>query len=213
MASREKRAEPRPAPRLYLITPVVADPADFAPRLRAALASAEIAAVLLRLADGDERTLINDIKALAPTLQEAAAALLIDGHADLVARGGADGAHLTGIEAFNAALEALKPDRIAGVGGLPTRHDVMVAAEAGAAYVMFGGPDLELALTKDRVAWCAEVFELPCVAYARSPAEIEPLVRAGADFISLDYVWQNSDGIEQALREAAAQLRIPEPAE
>src|SRR5690242_13111696 len=79
MASREKRAEPRPAPRLYLITPVVADPADFAPRLTAALAGAEIAAVLLRLADGDERTLINAIKALAPTVQDAAAALLIDG--------------------------------------------------------------------------------------------------------------------------------------
>ena len=33
-------------------------------------------------------------------------------------RAGADGAHLTGIEAFAAALAKLKPDRIAGCGGL-----------------------------------------------------------------------------------------------
>ena len=58
----------------------------------------------------------------------------------LAARAGADGAHLTGIEAFAAALGALKPDRIAGAGGLRSRHDAMLAAEAGADYVMFGEP-------------------------------------------------------------------------
>ena len=210
MASREKQAEPRPVPCLYLITPIVADAAEFSPRLADALAGAEVAAVLLRLADGDERTLINRIKAIAPVTQNAGAALLIDNRADLVARGGADGAHLNGIDAFNAALEQLKPDRIAGAGGLMTRHDVMVAAESGADYVMFGGPGIELAPVKDRVKWCAEVFELPCVGYARSATEIEPLVTAGADFIALDYVWESSGGTEQAMREAAAQLRAPE---
>jgi len=210
MGSRDKQAEPRPAPRLYLISPIVAEAAEFVPPLADALAGAEIAAVLLRLADGDDRTLINRIKTIAPAAQNASAALLVDGHADLVARGGADGAHLNGIAAFNAALEQLKPDRIAGAGGLMTRHDVMVAAEAGADYVMFGGPDIDLAAAKDRVSWCAEVFELPCVGYARSASEIAPLVMAGADFIALDYVWQGSGSIEQVLREAAAQLRCPE---
>ena len=210
MASREKQAQPRPTPRLYLITPIVGGAADFAPQLTDALAGADIAAVLFRLADSDERALINRIKALAPIAQDAGAAFLIDGHADLVARSGADGAHLTGIDEFNAAREQLKPDRVAGAGGLTTRHDVMVAAEAGADYVMFGGPDIELAVTKDRVSWCAEVFELPCVAYARSATEIEPLVMAGADFIALDYVWQASAGVKQALREAASRLRAPE---
>jgi len=210
MASRDKKAEPRPAPRLYLITPIVGDAAEFAPRLTGALAGAEVAAVLLRREAADERTLINCIKALAPIAQDAGAALLIDGHADLVARGGADGAHLTGIDAFNATRDQLKPDRIAGTGGLATRHDVMLAAEAGADYVMFGGPDIEFAATKDRVTWCAEVFELPCVAYARSGIEIGPLVAAGADFIALDYVWQVSSDLTQALRAATAQLRAPE---
>jgi len=44
------------------------------------------------------------------------AALLLDGHIELVARAGADGAHLTGIAAMEEALPTLKPDRIAASG-------------------------------------------------------------------------------------------------
>ena len=127
-----------PAPRLYLVTPPIDDAAAFSRELSVALGAADIAAVLLRLAPSDERTLINRVKALAPVVQDKGAALLLDGHADIVARGGADGAHLTGIEAFTAALGTLKPARIAGCAGLASRHDAMTAAEQGADYVMFG---------------------------------------------------------------------------
>src|SRR5207253_10065755 len=78
---------------------------------------------------------------LAPAIQNAGAALLLDGHVELVARAGADGAHLTGITALEEALPSLKPDRIAGLGGLATRHDSMLAGELGADYVLFGEPD------------------------------------------------------------------------
>ena len=138
--SRPKQADPRPAPRLYLVTPPIVEAQAFSARLAAALAAGDVAAVLLRLAAADERTQINRAKARAPVVQDKGAALLLGGHADLVARAGADGAHLTGIADFTAALEQLKPERIVGVGGLPTRHDAMVAAEAGADYVMFGEP-------------------------------------------------------------------------
>ena len=57
------------APRLYLITPIVADPAAIGDRLDAALAVTDTAAVLLRLAATDERTLINGVKAVASTVQ------------------------------------------------------------------------------------------------------------------------------------------------
>ena len=60
------------------------------------------------------------------------------------------------------------------------------------------------------MSWCAELFELPCIAYARSTLEIAPLVGAGADFIALDFIWQSSGDVKQALREAAAELRAPE---
>ncbi len=220
MAARPKSAAPRPAPRLYLIAPPVgdADARAFAGAVAQALAAADVAAVLLRLADGDERSLINRIKTVAPAVQDKGAALIVDGHADLVARGGADGAHLTGVAAFNDALEHLRPDRIAGCGGLASRHDAMTAAEAGADYVMFGEPDAAghrpgFAAVDERVAWWAEVFEVPCVAYAATPDEVAPLVKAGADFIALgDWLWRDPDAVAATLARIAPLLRLPEPA-
>jgi thiamine-phosphate pyrophosphorylase len=213
MASRPKQAEPRPAPRFYLVTPPVSDTSGFAPALAAALDAADIAAVLLRLADGDERSLINRIKDLAPRVQDKGAALLLDGHADLVARGGADGAHLTGIDAFNTALDQLKPERIVGVGGLVSRHDAMVAAEAGVDYVMFGGLGATAAATQERIAWWAELFEAPCVGYASAASAIAPLVSAGADFIALDFIWHDPRGAAASIEDAAVHMRLSEPAQ
>ena len=218
MASRPKHPDPRPAPRLYLVTPVVADATAFSGSLAAALAAGDVAAVLLRLAKADERTQINIAKALASVVQDKDAALLIDGHADLVARAGADGAHATGMAAFGEAIERLKPDRIVGVGGLTTRHDAMVAAEAGTDYVMFGEPGTSgerpsLEAIEERVAWWAEVFECPCVGYAGSHEEIAPLVKAGADFVALgDWLWHDPQGIAAATIRAAGELRLPESA-
>src|ERR1700710_2709344 len=126
-----KPAPPRPVPRLYLATPIVDDPSQLAARLPALLAGADIAAVLLRLKPADPRSMISRIKALAPAVQDSGAALLIEGNAELVARSGADGAHLVGIAAMQEALPTLKPDRIAGVGGLLTRHDSLSAGGAG----------------------------------------------------------------------------------
>ncbi|MDP2410982.1 MAG: thiamine phosphate synthase [Pseudolabrys sp.] len=216
MASRPKQAEPRPVPRLYLMTPRVDDSATFTTALTAALTAGDVAAVLLRLAEADERTLINRAKALGDVVQKTGAALLLDGAVDLVARAGADGAHLSGIDDFTGALERLKPERIAGVGSLDTRHDAMTAAEAGADYLMFGDPDRhgerpDFAAIVERVAWWAEVFEAPCVAYAASIAEIEPLVTAGADFIALgDWVWGDPEAVAVTIADAAQYMRLPE---
>ena len=211
MSTRPKNAAPRPAPRLYLVTPPVDDAQAFAPQLEAAMAAGDVAAVLLRLADADERTQINRAKALGRIVQDKDAALLLDGHAELVARAGADGAHLAGIGEFTEALETLKPERIAGAGHLETRHDAMTAAEQGADYVMFGEPDESdhraFDAIEERVAWWAEVFEAPCVGFAASADEVPALVKAGADFIALgDWVWADSRGVAVCVAETAAHL-------
>lgn len=182
--------------------------------LLAAFDSADIAAVLMRLPDDDERALINRVKAIAPTVQKADAALILDGHEGIVARSGADGAHLTGIAAFEDSVGSLKPDRIAGIGGLETRHDAMVAAEAGADYVMFGDnarPSLEALI--ERVSWWADVFEIPCVAFATALSEITPLVDAGADFVALgDAVFADPRGVARAIADAGSRLSFAEAA-
>jgi thiamine-phosphate pyrophosphorylase len=205
----------RPAPRLYLVTPTVEDAAAFARPLAEALGAADVAAVLLRLKDADERTLINRVKALAPVVQGRDAALLLDGRPAIAARGGADGAHLTGLAEFMAAIESLKPARIAGCGGLASRHDAMTAAERGADYVMFGEPHdgqrPSFEAIRERVAWWAEVFEVPCVAFACALDEIAPLAAAGADFVAVgDQVWDHPRGAAAATAEAAQRLAAAE---
>lgn len=211
-----RKTEPqRVAPRVYLVTAPVTDAAAVAGLLADALKGADVAAVLVWLADGDERTQINRIKTLVAIVQEAGAALLLDGHAGIVARAGADGAHLSGIDAFQAALSTLKPQRIAGCGGLETRHDAMLAAESGADYVMFGEPDANgqrpsFEAVLDRIEWWAEVFEVPCAAYAASLDEAEELARAGADFVAVgEAIWRDAAALAEAVRRLAVAEPVP----
>jgi thiamine-phosphate pyrophosphorylase len=201
----------KPAPRLYVITPAASDPASLAGVLGDVLGAADVAAVLLRLEDADERSLISRIKAAAP-VQAMGAALILDGRPGIAARAGADGAHLAGPESLRAALPSLKPDFIAGAGRLHSRHDAMVAAEAGADYVMFGEPDAagqhpSRDAVIERVAWWAEVFEVPCVGYAPALDAIDALVAAGADFVAIgDALFEDPRGPKAAAAEAAALL-------
>jgi thiamine-phosphate pyrophosphorylase len=217
MAS-QRPDETRPAPRLYLVTPLLADPSAIAEGIDAALRATDVAAVLVRLADDSESTLIKRVKALGPAIQNAGAALILDNRADLVARAGADGAHLTGIAEFEAAVGSLKPDRIAGAGGVATRHDAMLAAEHGADYVMFGEPGEDgvappFEQTLERIAWWQEVFQTPCVGYAASLDDVGPLAQAGADFVALgDFVFGGTRPVSQAVMEAAALLTAMEAA-
>ena len=217
-SAQDERGARRPLPRLYLITPVVEDAAAFIGVLRDAIGATDVAAVLLRLKPAGERDLINRIKILAPIAQQKDAALLLDGQAEIAARAGADGAHLTGIEAFLAAVESLKPARIAGCDGMSSRDDAMLAGERGADYVMFGEPKPDgyrpsFETVIERIEWWAELFTVPCVAFAVESHEIGPLVAAGADFIAVgDGIWSDPRGAAAALAEASRQLAAPEPA-
>jgi thiamine-phosphate pyrophosphorylase len=200
-------------PRLYLATPVVDDPSSLAASLPGLLAGADVAAVLVRLTPSDPRSMISRVKALAPAIQNAGAALLLDNQVEIVARAGADGAHVSGIKALEEALPTLKPDRIAGVGGLATRHDSMTAGELGADYVLFGEPDQDgrrpsVEAIAERLGWWAELFEPPCVGYAATRDEAHQFARAGADFVLVgDLVWADPRGAAAALVELGQTLR------
>jgi thiamine-phosphate pyrophosphorylase len=199
-------------PRLYLVTPHLGDTAPFIHGLGAALDAGDIAAILLRLEGADERTLIGRVKSVAAIVQRRDVALILDGFPQIAVRAGADGAHLTGTEALTDALSALKPDLIAGAGGLRSRHDAMLAAETGADYVMFGEADSRggrppFAATVERLEWWAELFQAPCVGYAANLDEVGPLAKAQTDFVALgDWIWTNEQTPAAAV--AAATERI-----
>ena len=208
-----KPVPPPPAPRLYLATPMTDAPASLAASLPGLLEANDVAAVLLRVRETDPRSMIAVIKALAPAVQKGGAALLVDGFPDLVARSGADGAHLKNLAALEEALPTLKPDRIAGVSGLDTRHDSMAAGEAGADYVLFGEPDAKgerpsTDAVAERLGWWAELFEPPCVGFAVSVEEAEQFAAAGADFVLVDdFIWNDPRGPAAALSDVSAALR------
>jgi thiamine-phosphate pyrophosphorylase len=217
MASRQEARHTRPVPRLYLVTDIVDDGLVLAPGFTEALTAGDVAAVMLRLpTDLEPAALTRRVEAVARPIHTAGAALILDGHPEFVARSVADGAHLTGVDILKAEIGQLKPDRIAGAGGLRTRHDAMLAAELGADYVMFGEPSGSgtnpgFAAVLERVAWWSEVFEVPCVGFANSLEEVGPLVQAGADFIALgEFVWKDGDGPAALIREAARHLRLVE---
>jgi thiamine-phosphate pyrophosphorylase len=88
----------------------------------------------------------------------------------------------------------------------------MVVAEAGADYVMFGEPDQgqhrpSLEAIVERVAWWADVFEVPCVGFAGDLEEVAPLAQAGAEFIALgDWIFAYPEGVGVAVAEANRRL-------
>jgi len=206
-----------PVARLYLITPVLED-ASFAPQLAEACATGAVAAVLLRLAAADERTLTNQVKALAPAAQEHGAAVIVttEGKADLAtvaARGGADGVHIAGDPALARELrDRLKEGRALGAGQIRTKDDAMNLGEAGVDYLLFGEPRPDGSLPSlesvvDRASWWAEIFETPCAAYAPSLEAVEALAATHAEFIALgDAVWSDERGPAAAVRAASASL-------
>ncbi|PZU86330.1 MAG: thiamine phosphate synthase [Chelatococcus sp.] len=198
-----------PPTRLMLVTPPVADAEAMAFRLMQALAGGDVAAVLLRLAEGDERTQIGRIKRLAGPVQAGNAALVVETAPVLAVRGGADGVHVTaGVESIGDARGTLKSERIVGAGNLRARHDAMDVGEAGVDYVMFGEPRPDgtlppLPAVIERAGWWAEIFETPCVAYAPDIAAVAALAETGAEFVALgDWAFDEASDIRALVAEA-----------
>jgi thiamine-phosphate pyrophosphorylase len=59
----------------------------------------------------------------------------------------------------------------------------------------------------ERVGWWAEIFNVPCVAFAASLDEVPALVKTGADFIALDQAAWSAEQPLAALTQATTHLR------
>jgi thiamine-phosphate pyrophosphorylase len=164
-----------------------------AARLSAALEAATIATVLIR-APKNSAPDAAAAKALVELAHRSGVPALIVGDPALVRSTAADGIHLTtgDLATYEAARSALGNARIIGVHPGVSRHDAMTAAEAGADYIAFGAPlhlndrDKGRQRRDDLVAWWAEIFQVPCVAFdVDTRDEAEALARSGADFVAI----------------------------
>ena len=200
------------SPRLYLIAPQNPDMEIFLPLLDQVCAAADIASLLLPLPSGDFRSRINFIKSVIPVTQRYDIAVVVtsdDDDDELVRtalRGGADGIHLDGNhQKLKDFREELGTEYILGAGGVITRDDAMLAGEKGADYIWFGNrkeTDELSSLTqrKDNVSWWAEIFEPPCVTYARTWDEVDIIAGAKAEFVAAgNLIWNDTEGAAAAI--------------
>ena len=164
-------------------------------RLAAALAAADLASVLIVPPAGRALEAAT-ARPLVELARRRRAAALIAADAPLARRLGADGVHLGSSAdpdgAYQAARAILGASGVVGIDAGISRHDAMTMAEAGADYVAFGAPahlkdrDKARARRDELVAWWADIFQVPCVAFdVETAEEAEALAGVGADFVGL----------------------------
>jgi thiamine-phosphate pyrophosphorylase len=193
---------PRTEPaKLYLISPQEVG-GTFPDRLRAALEPGVAAAFQLRVKDLDEHGLARLAEPLQRICADANVAFIVNDSIALAKRLGADGVHLGQSDGdVREARAALGPSAQIGRTCHDSRHLAMQAGEDGADYVAFGAfyptttkpshyrPDPAI------LSWWSALFEIPCVAIGGiTPANAQPLIDAGADFIAVcQAVWGKDD--------------------
>lgn len=184
------------APQLYLITPDNPHLEQFPRLLMSVLSGPEVSALLVRRGKLEDAAYGELAERLVQIGQAAGAAVLIEDDVDLARRLGADGVHITtgGIKAIRAAIAALKPDGIVGVGNVRSRHDAMSFGELDVDYVMFGpiggATDPQAA---ELAQWWAETFEVPAI-LSDPAAETATLGATGVEFVALsDCIWTSAD--------------------
>ncbi|QQR39693.1 thiamine phosphate synthase [Devosia rhizoryzae] len=200
------------APQLYLITPADPDLERFPRQLMAVLTGPEVAALLVRRGDMDDTAYADLVERLVQIGQASGAAVLVEDDVALARRAGADGVHVTrgGAKAIRAAIEALKPDGIVGVGGINSRHDAMSYGELDVDYVMFGplGGERD-AQASELAQWWAETFEVPAVLSDPNANAAEVGILATEFLAVSDCVWSTPDPVatmaafDRAAKEAA----------
>jgi thiamine-phosphate pyrophosphorylase len=177
--------------RLY----IVAEAGTALPAVGAVLETADVAALLITPGTGTplDASAARPLVALA---QAKGVAALIESDAALARTLRADGVHLPWnkdiVARYGEAREIIGGRFIVGADAGRSRDDAMILGEAGADYVGFGIPqhvedrDAARARRLELVAWWAEIFEVPCVAFdVDAVQDAAELAAAGADFVAL----------------------------
>ena len=144
----------------------------------------------------DQEINMQSANAVISLCQGSDVAALVCGRVDIAQTTMADGVHLTWAKDFKKkyrdAREFLGNEAIIGADAGKSRHAAMVLAEEGANYVAFGAPphvtDTISAQVRRRelIAWWAEIFEVPCVAFdVCHISEVSELAAVGANFVAL----------------------------
>jgi thiamine-phosphate pyrophosphorylase len=196
-------------PQVYLVTPP--DDAGLLDRLLPVLDAHPVACVRLDLSTRDEDRLMRAADALREAAHARDVPLVVREHQALVGRLGLDGVHLLDGRGTGALRRDWGKEPIIGVHCGASRHDGLVAGEAGADYVSFGpvgatrlgdGTRAEHGLFE----WWSEMIELPVVAEGALDTETVAKLAPVVDFFAVgSEIWDAEDNV-RALRELLAPI-------
>jgi len=190
--------------RLYLSAPVGHPPAILANMLADALSASDIAAVLYTA----KATRSDDARTLMQPCREHGAAFIVAGDVPLAREIGADGVHISNIQAYKQARTELGREAIIGLTTPASRHESMCIGETGADYIIFdpGLPNphghTEASSLACLIGWWSGLFEIPCAAPAGADMDQNrALINAGVDFLVLDNtLWTSGQQVDQTLK-------------
>ncbi len=206
--------------RLYLISPPQIDePQEFAKTLGSAFKGGDVASFQLRLKDTTDEHICEVAESLMPICHDNDVAFILNDHAELAAKLGADGVHLGQSDGdIKEARSILGHDAVIGVTCHNSRHLAFDAGDKGADYVAFGAfyptntKEVSHVAEVDILTWWSDLAEIPCVAIGGITVEnCAPLIEAGADFIAVSSaVWDNDAGAEAAVKQFNEKLASQE---
>lgn len=186
-------AETKPRCRLYLQAPQPLT-AKLEAQLSHVIANTSVACVLL--CDNSPESGEIHADRLIDLVQTAGAACLIENDVALAESLGSDGVHIDAdADCYAHAREVLGESANIGVGCGLSKHAAMRHAEMGANYVAFSPDNADIDgidSCAELIAWWAEIFVVPCVAWNIDDAEqAARLAGLGADFVAPSRtVWQ-----------------------
>lgn len=199
--------------RLCLVTPSSIAVEEFESILDDALSGGAVASLIIT-ADSDE--LADIATALVPIAHAHGVAALIHNETRIAEHTGADGVHIDSSSANIATIvSALQPTKVAGIGGLRSRHDAMLAGELDPDYVFFGrlDGDTEPAIFSkalDLAEWWAGLSQVPAIVMGgASLSSVTEAREAEIEFVALrNAVWNHPSGAREAVSEASRLLSL-----
>jgi thiamine-phosphate pyrophosphorylase len=200
--------------RLCLVSPSGRSPDETTHLVRGALSAGDVAAIIVAADPGEP--LLAAAESIVGLAAPRGVATLILNDTRIAGRIRADGVQIdTGAPDVASAVAGAGGKRMVGAGGVRTRHDAMVLAEAGPDYLFFGllDGDREPGIfprALDLAAWWSEVAVIPAMVMGGAAvASVEEAADAGIDFVALRAaVWNDPRGPAAAVADANARLAL-----
>ena len=196
--------------KIYLISPPKIDLDEFSNDLQQVVQDSKIGAFQLRLKDADISEVKRAVKSLLPICHDHGVPFFINDYYELARDYDIDGIHVGQDDCdIKNLIKEFSSQKIIGVSCQNSKHNAMIAAEAGADYVSFGA--FFPTKTKKNTAtsdveildWWLKYTNIPCAAIGGiNHDNIGQIAKSKADFICLiSAIWDYKSGPKEAIKQ------------